>query len=149
MITKLHHVAVATRNIDDAIRCYVEFLGCETPRIVQRDEPGARFRTAVLPIGKNKESFLQLVEPSGGPELDELERGGEGTILHVGFEVDNIEEFYDQMMSRGIEPVDVAGQKFSGKCAISLFGNKYFFLPKMQTRGTRTEIAQIDRVDRY
>ena len=145
MITRIHHAAVVTRNMDDAIRYYVEFLRCETPRIVQADKPGLRLRSALLPIGATGESLLQLVEPSEGPGLDELERGGEGTILEIAFEVDNIEEFYDQMISNGVTPLDFAGQPFSGKFLVSSFGNKYFFLPRSHTRGTRTEIVQVVR----
>lgn len=145
IITRLHHVAIVTANINDAVRYYLEILRCETPKIVQVDKPGARFQSAMLPIGATGESFLQLVEPSEGPGLDELEREGEGTILELAFQVDNIEEFYDEMISKGITPVDIAGQPFSGKCIVSSFGNKYFFLPRTQTRGTRIEVVQVVR----
>lgn len=143
MIIRLHHTAIVTGNMDEALRYYLEILQCERPRVVQVDRPGAKFRSAMLRIGLTGESFLQLIEPSEGPGLDDLQRGGEGTILEVAFEVDNIEEFFDQMVSKGITPVDVAGQPFSGKCIVSSFGNKYFFLPRTHTRGTRTELVQV------
>ena len=143
MIIRLHHAAVLTANMDDAISHYVEILRCKTPKIVQVDKPGARFRSAMLSIGTNGESFLQLLEPSEGPGLDNLEKGGEGTIFEIAFAVDNIEEFYDNMAGKGVIPVDFAGGQFSGKYIVSSFGNRYFFLPKTQTRGTRTEILQV------
>ena len=143
MITNLHHCCVLTSNMEDAIEYYMELLGCQTPRVAEVDQPGVKLRSAMLPIGPAGETYLQLMEPSEGPGVEELERGGEGTLLEVGFQVDNIEEFYDRMVVKGITPLDIAGRPLDGKYIVSKFGNRYFYLPRDKTRGTKIEVVQI------
>lgn len=45
--------------------------------------------------------------------MGELKRGGEGTLLEVDFQVDDIEEFHAQMEAEGVTPLDLAGQPIS------------------------------------
>jgi len=131
--------------MEDAIKYYTELLGCQAPRIAQVDRPGVKLRSAMLPIGPTGETYLQIIEPSEGPGVEELKRGGEGTLLEVGFQVDDIEELYERMTAKGITPVDLAGQPISDKYIVSKFGNRYFFLPKDKTRGTKIEAVQVVR----
>ena len=143
MITNLHHVAILTSNMEDAIEYYTNLLGVQTPRIVEVNRPGIKLRSAMLPIGPSGETYLQRIEPSLGPGVAELERGGDGTLFEVGFQVDNIEAFHDQMDTREIRPQDLAGDSIEDKYIESKFGNRYFFLPKDKTKGTRLEFVQV------
>lgn len=143
MITNLHHVAILTSNIEDAIQFYTNLLGCQSPRIAEVDRPGVKLKSAMLPIGPTGDTYLQLIEPSEGPGVAELERGGEGTLFEVGFQVDDIADLHDQMDAREIRPQDLAGDSIEDKFIESKFGNRYFFLPKDKTRGTRLEFVQV------
>ena len=143
MITNLHHVAILTSNMEDAIEYYTNLLGGQMPRIAEVDRPGVKLKSAMLPIGPSGETYLQLIEPSEGPGVAELERGGEGTLFEVGFQVEDIEAYHDQMDARGIKPLDLAGDSIEDKYIESKFGNRYFFLPKNYTRGTRLEFVQV------
>lgn len=143
MITNLHHVAILTSNIEDAVQFYTNLLGCQSPRIAEVDRPGVKLKSAMLPIGPTGDTYLQLIEPSEGPGVAELERGGEGTLFEVGFQVDEIEATHDQMDAREISPQGLAGDSIEGKYIESKFGNRYFFLPKDKTRGTRLEFVQV------
>ena len=143
MITNLHHVAILTSNIDEAIEYYTNLLGGQTPRIAEVDRPGIKLKSVMLPIGPSGETYLQLIEPSEGPGVAELERGGEGTLFEVGFQVDDIEAFHDQMDARNIRPQGIAGDSIKSKYVESKFGSRYFFLPKEKTRGTRSEFVQV------
>lgn len=143
MITNLHHVAILTSNIEDAIQFYTNLLGCQSPRIAEVDRPGVKLKSAMLPIGPTGDTYLQLIEPSEGPGVAELERGGEGTLFEVGIQVDDIADLHDQMDAREIRPQDLAGDSIEDKFIESNFGNRYFFLPKDKTRGTRLEFVQV------
>ena len=143
MITNLHHVAILTSNIEDAIQFYTNLLGCQSPRIAEVDRPGVKLKSAMLPIGPTGDTYLQLIEPSEGPGMAELERGGEGTLFEVGFQVDDIADLHGQMDAREIRPQDLAGDSIEDKFIESKFGNRYFFLPKDKTRGTRLEFVQV------
>lgn len=143
MITNLHHVAILTSNMEDAIEYYTNLLGGQMPRIAEVDRPGVKLKSAMLPIGASGETYLQLIEPSEGPGVAELERGGEGTLFEVGFQVDDIEAFNDQLDARNIRPQGLAEESIKDKYIESKFGNRYFFLPKDKTRGTRLEFVQV------
>ncbi len=143
MITNLHHVAILTSNIEDAIEYYANLLGCQSPRIAEVDRPGVKLKSAMLPIGPTGDTYLQLIEPSEGPGVAELERGGEGTLFEVGFQVDDLADLHDEMDAREIIPQDLAGDSIEDKFIESKFGNRYFFLPKDKTRGTRLEFVQV------
>lgn len=143
MITNLHHVAILTSNIEEAIQFYTNLLGCQSPRIAEVDRPGVKLKSAMLPIGPTGDTYLQLIEPSEGPGVAELERGGEGTLFEVGFQVDDIADLHGQMDAREIRPQDLAGDSIDDKFIESKFGNRYFFLPKDKTRGTRLEFVQV------
>ena len=143
MITNLHHVAILTSNIEEAIQFYANLLGCQSPRIAEVDRPGVKLKSAMLPIGPTGDTYLQLIEPSEGPGVPELERGGEGTLFEVGFQVDDLADLHGQMDAREIRPQDLAGDSIEDKFIESKFGNRYFFLPKDKTRGTRLEFVQV------
>ncbi len=143
MITNLHHVAILTSNIEEAIQFYTNLLGGQSPRIAEVDRPGVKLKSAMLPIGPTGDTYLQLIEPSEGPGVAELERGGEGTLFEVGFQVDDLADLHDQMDAREIRPQDLAGDSIEDKFIESKFGNRYFFLPKDKTRGTRLEFVQV------
>ena len=143
MLTHIQHVAILTSNIDEAMDHYVELLGCERPAVIDVDKVGVKLRTVMLPIGTDGRTFLQIIEPRQGPGVEELARGGEGTLFEVGFEVDDIEALHDCLAEKDIKPRDLAGNPISGKYIESRYGNRYFILPKDKTRGTRTEVVQV------
>jgi hypothetical protein len=140
MIRRLHHVGIVTANIEAALSHYVEVFECEMPRILSVDKLGIKLRTAMLSIG---ESHLQLIDPENGPGVDDLKKGGEGAIIEMALEVSDIEEMYDKMKARNIEPVSIVGEPIPAKFLVASSGNRYFYLPKDKMRGTSIEIYQV------
>ena len=143
MISKLHHVAILTANIEEAIAFYADLLGLETRPVIQVDRPDAKFHSVMLPLGTAGQTHLQIIEPCIGPGVGELAKGGEGVLFEMGIQVDDIEAFHRQLADQGISPVDIAGVEIEGKFVESKYGNRYFFLPRDKTRGARIEIVQI------
>ena len=107
----MHHVGIVTADIEATIRHYVETFGCDPPRVVCVDKPGIKLKTAMVAIGAGQANCLQLIEPEVGPGVEELKHWGEGTLLEVAFEVEDIEQVYDQMKMRGIQPVNLIGER--------------------------------------
>ena len=138
-MTKLDHVAMIVTNLERSIEFFKELTNCGTPTIAVIEKQDRKFRSAMLPL---EVGYLQLIEPNIGPYVADFEKNGEGSILEVGLEVKDIEEFLTGIQAKGISPVDIAGQPISGKYILSSFGNKYFFLPKDKTGGTRIEIIE-------
>ena len=143
MITNLHHVAILTSDMQEAVKYYVEFLGCPSPNVVQVDKPGMKLKSALLPIGPDGKTSLQIIEPCEGPGVKELAQRGEGALLEMAFEVDDAEEFSDRMATRGVRPHNIAEQPIEEKYITSKFGNKYYILPANKMRGTRIEIVEV------
>lgn len=142
-IRRIHHVAVVTSNLEAAIVHYVNALKCEPGPIRTIDRPGARFRTAMLPVCQGADTFVQLIEPSEGPGTGELERNGEGALLEIGFEVGDIAEAGRQLQDAGTHLRDVAGENIETEYLTSSFGNRYAFLHPNDMRGTRIELVQV------
>ncbi len=141
MIKRLHHVAILTSDIDQAIRHYVDLLGCTEKEPATVEKPGVRWRTVLLPIGDG-DTCIQLIEPHEGPGVEELQRGGEGTLFEIGFRCEDIDGFHDHLVDRDIQPGDLREQALSERSLTSKFGNRYFIVPREKSRGTRLEVVQ-------
>ena len=142
MISQIHHVAILTADIDAAIRHYVDLLGCEAKEPATVEKPGVHWRTVLLPVGTNGGTALQLIEPHEGPGVDELARGGEGTLFEIGFRCEDIEAFHDHLEERGIDASDLREEPIEEGYLESKYGNRYFIVPRSQSRGTRVEVVQ-------
>jgi catechol 2,3-dioxygenase-like lactoylglutathione lyase family enzyme len=145
VISGLHHVAILTADLDAAVVQFTALLGAEAPRFVLVDQPGVKLKSAMLPLGPAKTTFLQIIEPIEGPGVEELQRGGEGTLFEVGFEVENIEDFNRALRARNAGPLDLAERPIAENFIPSRYGNRYSFVPKSMTRGTRVEVVQVMR----
>lgn len=145
MISGLHHVAVLTADLDAALAQYGALLGGEAPRQVLVDQPGVKLKSAMLPLGSAGTTFLQVIQPIEGPGVEELRRGGEGTLFEIGFQVEDIEEFNGALRARGAGPLDLAERPIAQNFISSKFGNRYSFVPRSVTRGARVEIVQVMR----
>jgi len=137
---KLHHVGILSSNINQSIDWFVECFGCSKPKVVEVEKPGFRLKSSMLTIGNG--TYIQVIEPLEGPGLAELVGQGEGTLYEVAFEVENIEDFHDQLTARGLVATDFVGNPIPNKFLVASSGSKYFYLSMTQTRGTRIEIIQ-------
>jgi hypothetical protein len=147
MISGLHHVAILTSDLDSAVVQFAALLGTEAPRLVLVDQPGVKLKSAMLPLGAAKSTFLQIIQPIEGPGVEELECGGEGTLFEVGFQVENIEDFNMALRARNAGPLDLAEQPIAENFIPSRYGNRYSFVPRSITRGARVEIVQVMRAE--
>jgi methylmalonyl-CoA epimerase len=130
VISKIHHVAIAVRSLDEALRFYRDTLGLKVHKQAVVEEQGVK--AALLTIG---ESEIELLEPLG-PETAVgrfLERRGEG-LHHVSFQTDDIEQELDALKAKGTELIDQ--QPRTG------LAGRICFLHPRATKGVLVELAE-------
>jgi catechol 2,3-dioxygenase-like lactoylglutathione lyase family enzyme len=144
-ITRVHHVGVLTRDIEAAVETYAGLLGNRPPRVVDVKRPGVQLRSAMIPVGAESGTHVQLIQPIEGPGVLELGTGGEGTLYEIAFEVADIAAAAAAMRASGERPTDVAGLEFDGPYLVASSGNRYFYLQPSERRGTRLELIEVQR----
>ena len=112
MITKIDHLGIAVRSIDEALPYYESVLGltCEGREEVESQ----KVKTAFFAAG---EVHIELLEPTSddSPIAKFLEKNGPG-IHHIAFATDDIHGQLSQAKERGARliheiPFDGAGDK--------------------------------------
>jgi methylmalonyl-CoA/ethylmalonyl-CoA epimerase len=109
--SNLHHLSIAVRDMDEAIRFYTSIgIGPfedypplkEYTKIDVPDEVGFRnLKIKVVQIGPIQ---IQLIQPGEGKSLykDFLEKKGEG-VYHLGFVVDDVDRSEAELKKRGLK----------------------------------------------
>lgn len=131
MIKKIDHVAVAVKNLDQALQIYSDLFGIKPSKIEEIPQQGVK--AALLPIGDNSE--IELLEPidAQGGVAKFLENRGEG-IHHICLEVDNVDQELSRLANQGVQLIDKQGRP-------GLAGKVGFLHPK-STAGVLIELAQ-------
>lgn len=129
---------------EEIIKFYQEVLGCGRAKHFHVKNSDEEINYVYLPLPKG-DNYVELLAPVRGPSFEFLKKKGSGTMFELCVEVDDIEEFYDEMKKRGItlcDPMDRPlhpGQKW---CSIPGDDNKYAYLPSEKTFGTTIEILE-------
>ncbi len=102
MIGKVHHVGIAVRDLEAALRFYRDLLGLHVHKQAVVEEQGVK--AALLTVG---ESEIELLEPTGPdtPVGRFLARRGEG-LHHICFQTDDVARELEGLKARGVELVD-------------------------------------------
>jgi methylmalonyl-CoA/ethylmalonyl-CoA epimerase len=133
MIKKLHHVSIAVKNLDEALKLYEQLFDLKANKIEVVPEQGVK--AALIPIGDGAEiEFIEPTYPNGGVAKF-LESKGEG-IHHICLEVDNIDQALNTISERGCQLIDKKSRN-------GLAGKIGFLHPK-STKGVLIELAQTD-----
>lgn len=130
MIKRVHHIAIAVNNLDEALATYEKFFGFKPSKVKTVAEQ--KVRAALLPVGDGELEIIQPIDPNSGVAKF-LQTRGEG-IHHICFEVDDINKELENMASRGVELIDKKGRS-------GLAGTIGFLSPK-STKGVLIELAQ-------
>ena len=131
MIKKVDHVAIAVKNLDEALELYEKLFGVKASKVETLPKQGVR--AALLPMAEGGE--IELLEPidlqSGVAKF--LESRGEG-IHHICLEVDNVDHELCDLADKGVQLIDKQGRN-------GLAGKVGFLHPK-STKGVLIELAQ-------
>jgi len=131
MIKKIDHIAIAVKNLDEALQLYYNLLGVKPSKIETIPQQGVK--AALLPIGDGGEiELLEPIDPNGGVAKF-LETRGEG-IHHICMEVDDVDKELASLAQKGLQLIDKQGHP-------GLAGKVGFLHPK-STKGVLIELAQ-------
>jgi catechol 2,3-dioxygenase-like lactoylglutathione lyase family enzyme len=90
--------------------------------------------------------WLELVQPTGpGPLMEKLREKGTGHPLEIIAEVDDIDAYFDQVKSKGVNMVDFDGTPLSDEEKAQLIpdtGDRIAYFPKEVSCGMTIEIYQ-------
>ena len=98
-IKRIDHVAIAVRDCDAATEQYKKLLNANHIRTEVLREKAGMVKVAYMQIGENVLSLVQSLEPDGFIN-QHIDKHGEG-LHHMGLEVDNLEEFIQQVEGNG------------------------------------------------
>ena len=130
MLTKIDHLGIAVRSLDESVAYYEKALGL---RCEHREEvPSQKVRTAFFSVG---ETHLELLEPTSpeSPIAKFLEKNGEG-IHHVAFATTDIGAQLKDASAAGVKLIHE--QPFEGAA-----GKLVAFLHPKFTHGVLTEFC--------
>ncbi|HZA52548.1 MAG TPA: methylmalonyl-CoA epimerase [Myxococcaceae bacterium] len=127
----LDHVAIAVKNLDQAIALYRDALGLELAEV--EELPDQRVRTAIFGHGMGRVELISpTVSDSGVAKF--LEKRGEG-LHHICIEVDDIEAAIAELKARGAPMIDETPKPGAG-------GAKVAFIHPRGAHGVLVELRQ-------
>jgi methylmalonyl-CoA/ethylmalonyl-CoA epimerase len=131
MITKIDHLGIAVKSLDEAAAYYEKALGLKCEH--REEVPSQKVRTAFFSVGG---VHLELLEPTDpeSPIAKFLEKNPNGGVHHVAFASDDLTGQLQQAAGAGCRLINE--QPFEGA------GNKLVaFLHPKSTYGVLTELC--------
>jgi len=104
MLTRVHHVGLVIRRLEDGLAFWRDTLGL--PVAKQATVQGQGVRAALLPIGRSEIELLEPIDASGGVAKF-LQRRGEG-LHHVCFETPEVAAELARARAQGLPLIDEA-----------------------------------------
>ena len=129
MSEKSHHIGVAVRSLDEALKFYSETLGLPMQASATVEEQGVK--AALLTIGGSEIELLEPLSPES-PVGRFLERKGEG-LHHICFQTPDVAAELEGLKAKGVELIDQQPRR-------GLAGMICFLHPKA-SRGVLVELA--------
>jgi methylmalonyl-CoA/ethylmalonyl-CoA epimerase len=127
----LDHVAIAVKDLDAAVKYYVEVLGFAPPELEEVAEQ--QVRVAIFGHGLGRiELICPTTKDSGVAKF--LEKRGEG-LHHVCVEVADIEATLQELKAKGAQLIDQSPKVGAG-------GAKVAFIHPKGAHGVLTELRQ-------
>ena len=102
MITRIDHIGIAVKSIEDALKLYADALGLEVKDIEIVE--AQKVRTAIIPVGESKIELLESTDPEG-VIARYIEKRGEG-LHHLALAVGDIEQALDDLQSKEVPLID-------------------------------------------
>jgi methylmalonyl-CoA/ethylmalonyl-CoA epimerase len=105
--SRVHHVAIIVRDIDEALAMYRDTLGMPVEVVLPMEADGVTI--AFLAVGETKIELVQPTDPDTGVARF-LDKKGEG-FHHVCVETPDVDVTLDELAARGVELIDTAARK--------------------------------------
>ena len=102
MLTKIHHIGIVVRSLDEAYTFYRDALSLPVHKEAIIQDQGVR--AALLTIGESEIELLEPVAPGTGVARFLAQRG-EG-LHHLCFETDDVSQELETAKRRGVRLID-------------------------------------------
>ena len=102
MITRIDHIGIAVKSIEDALKLYTDALGLEVKDIEIVE--AQKVRTAIIPVGESKIELIESTDPEG-VIARYIEKRGEG-LHHLALAVSDIEQALDDLQGKEVPLID-------------------------------------------
>ena len=131
MLTKINHIGIAVKSLDETLPFYRDNLAMPFKGIEEVAEQ--KVRVAMLGIGESK---IELLEPTSddSPVAKFMEKNGPG-VHHVAYEVTDIEAAIAQMKAQGARMIDEVPRN-------GAHGTRIAFVHPKSSNGVLTELCQ-------
>ncbi|MEI6206975.1 MAG: methylmalonyl-CoA epimerase [Desulfuromonadales bacterium] len=131
MLTKINHIGIAVKSLDDSLPFYRDNLGMVLLGTEEVTEQ--KVKVAMLQIGESK---IELLEPTSeeSPVAKFIEKNGPG-IHHLAYDVEDIEASIAKLLADGVRMVDE-------KPRSGAHGTHIAFVHPKSSNGVLTEICQ-------
>jgi methylmalonyl-CoA/ethylmalonyl-CoA epimerase len=131
MLTKINHIGIAVKSLNDSLPFYRDQLGMlflGTEEVAEQ-----RVKVAMLQIGDSK---VELLEPTSedSPVAKFIEKNGPG-IHHLAYEVENIETAIAKLLADGVRMIDETPRS-------GAHGTRIAFVHPKSSNGVLTELCQ-------
>ena len=125
MATKIDHIGIAVKNIEDSINLYANLLGVNAKNIKRETLESRKVKAAMIPIGESNIELLESMDPEGAIAKFVANKG-EG-IHHMAVGVTNIKKEIEDLKKIGIPLLD-------NEPRIGVGGHKIAFLDPQATK---------------
>ena len=131
MLTKINHIGIAVKSLEESIPFYRDQLSMPFAGIEEVAEQ--KVRVAMLQVGESK---IELLEPTSddSPVAKFIEKNGPG-IHHLAYEVEDLEAAIARLMAEGARMIDE--QPRTGA-----HGSRIAFIHPKSSNGVLTELCQ-------
>lgn len=131
MLTKINHIGIAVKSLDETLPFYRDQLGMAFKGSEEVSEQ--MVKVAMLEIGESK---IELLEPTSAesPIAKFLEKSGPG-IHHIAYEVSDIEAAIAGMTADGARMIDMVPRN-------GAHGTRIAFVHPKSSNGVLTELCQ-------
>ena len=131
MLTKINHIGIAVKSLDETIPFYRDQLGMTFMGIEEVAEQ--KVKVAMLQIGDSK---IELLEPTAddSPVAKFLEKNGPG-VHHVAYETEEIEAAIAHLQAKGARMIDTVPRN-------GAHGARIAFVHPKSSNGVLTELCQ-------
>ncbi len=130
-ITKINHVAIAVKDIDESLVFWRDILGMDLHHT--EDVPSQKAVVAFLPTGDSEVELVRPTVDDSGVAKFIAERGG--GIHHLCMEVDDIEGMLAMLKEKGVRLIDEVARELPGR--------KMAFIHPKSTGGVLLELYEV------
>jgi methylmalonyl-CoA/ethylmalonyl-CoA epimerase len=120
VLSKIDHIGIAVKSLEEAVKVYTGPLGLKGVKVEAL--PDRYLRIALIPVGDTK---VELIEPTS-PEADIakfIEKKGEG-MHHMAFEVKDIDAAVAMLKAQQVPLIDETPRDGAGGARIAFINPK-------------------------